>query len=674
MIWYISGPSLIPANRNVQKNRWPLRQENMMKFKFSHFLMAGAIVLNQAVAFSAQDPQTPATTTDEQQQKEKAELDTKAFTLLDQIANDAQLLRLPENRVSVQIDTADLLWDRNPARARTLFTTAGDSIAEMYRNADPNEQRRGLNQFRAVSQLRQDLVLTAARHDAPLAYQLLATTRPPATGSPTTPAMPGRPDSEDSLEQALLGRIAAVDPKMALQNAEQLLDKGQFPRTMPSVLAQLQLKDQEAATKLEDKLLKKLQAANMLSNTDSGSLAIGLLRNGPRPTEKPSDAAATNTAPSSQVLAQSNYVDLLGTVIDNALKATPQTSATNQRGPNNPRGANRGLGGGVGPGAPGQQPTDAQIEQSNARMLLGGLQVMLPQIDQYLPSRAQAVREKLTEVGLVNNQRNTINQVVSLMRQGSSDSLVTAAQTAPPQMQQRIYQQAALKALDEGNPDRARQIASDHLDGPNRDRVLQQVEFRQISEKTEATKLDDLRQTLSSLRNDSERIDLLLQLATSTKQKDPKLTLQLLEQAKQLVNRRATSYQNFEQQLRVAEAFRELDAARSFEVLEPGILQLNELISAASVLSGFEINVFKEGELPLEARSNLSGMVTRYGQALGALAKIDFERAQAMANRFQLTESRILARMSIAQSLLGRPRQIVQQQPPGLPGLFRAQP
>jgi hypothetical protein len=496
--------------------------------------------------------------------------------------------------------------------------------------------------------------------------------------------MPGRPDSEESLEQALLGRIAAVDPKMALQNAEQLLDKGQFPRSMFSVLAQLQQKDKEAAAKLEEKLSKKLLAANLLSSADSGTLAISLLRNGPRPADKPSDTNAQPNSGPSQVLSQTNYVDLLGAVIDNALKATAQTGVNNQRGPSNPRGGGRGIAGGVGPGTgtTSAQPTDAQIEQSNARMLLGGLQPVLPQIDQYLPSRAQAVREKLTEVGMVNNQRNNLNQVFNLMRNGTSDSLLTAAQTAPPQIQQRVYQQAALKALDEGNADRARQIASDHLDGSTRDRVLQQVEFRQISEKTEATKLDELRQTLGALRNDDERIDLLLQLSRSTREKNPQLAIQLLDQAKQLVSRRATNYQQFEQQLRVAEAFRELDATRSFEVLEPGILQLNELLSAASVLSGFEINVFKDGELPLEARSNLSGMVTRYGQALGYLAKVDFERSQALANRFQLTESRILARMSIAQSLLGQPRQIVQQQPfsfdfrgAGLPEVFfRAQP
>ncbi|HKZ03784.1 MAG TPA: hypothetical protein VJ180_16190, partial [Pyrinomonadaceae bacterium] len=575
----------------------------------------------------------------------------KAFILLEQIVNDAQLLRLPENRVNVQIDIADLLWDSNQTRARTLFATAGDGIAEIMRTLVPNEERRGPNPTRTAAQLRQKLVLTVARHESALAYQLLAATRP--APSQTTEGRNSPAEVEENLEQMLLARITALDPKMALQNAEELLDKGQFPRSLTSVLAQLQRKDKEAAAKLEDKMLKRLQAANLLSSEDAGSLAVGLLRPGPRTSDEPAKTVSTtpNNNPT-QFLAQSAYVDLLGTVIDAALKAVPQPR--NQRAQNNPRGRrNVGAGGGSQTSAMGT-PTAVQIEQANARALMNGVRSLLPQIDQYLASRAPAVREKLTELGMSdNNQRAAMNQVANLMRQGSADNLLTAAKTAPPQMQSRIYQRAALKALEEGNADRARQIASDYLEGASRDRVLQQVEFRQISEKTDATRLGELRSTLYSLRSDEERVDLLVQLSFSTRQNNPKLAVQLLDQATQLTNRRAANYRQFEQQLKVAEAFRELEPSRSFEVLEPGIAQLNELLSAAAVLSGFEVNVFRDGELPLEARNNLSGMITRFGQALGVLARTDFDRAQTLANRFLLTEPRILARIAIVQGLLG---------------------
>ncbi len=82
-------------------------------------------------------------------------------------------------------------------------------------------------------------------------------------------------------------------------------------------------------------------------------------------------------------------------------------------------------------------------------------------------------------------------------------------------------------------------------------------------------------------------------------------------------------------------------------------MQLNELLAAASTLSGFEVNVFREGEMPLQGGNGLSAMVARYGQRLGALASKDFERAQTLANRFQLSEPRIVARLAIVRGLLG---------------------
>src|SRR6185503_11536199 len=299
------------------------------------------------------------------------------------------------------------------------------------------------------------------------------------------------------------------------------------------------------------------------------------------------------------------------------------------------------------------EPTSAEVEQSNARRLLAGLQRLLPQIDQYLPARGQAVRQKMTELGMGDSTRARMGDVMSAVQQGTADSLLAAAPSAPPMMQSRLYQQAALKALDEGNADRARQIANDHLEPAARDSVLRAVDFRKTSENFDSSKMDEVRQTLATLRSDDERIDFLLQLSNTAKKNNPKQALEFLDEARQITNRRAASYQQFEQQLKVADAFKELEPARSFEVLEPGIMQLNELLSAAATLNGFEVNVFQEGELPLEARSGLSNMVNRYGQAIGALAKTDLERAQTVANRFQLAESRIVARLAIVRNMLG---------------------
>jgi hypothetical protein len=601
----------------------------------------------------------------EELEKQKAEREKNAYRLLEQVIDEAQSLRLVENRVRVQINAADMLWDQNQGRARSLFATAAEGVAELGRTQPTNNNRRNQSGIELngiafqgnigppnmrMYQLRQELVMTAARHDAGLAYQLLASTKPPASMQPTTDARGPRAQllSDDNLEQQLLGRIAALDPKLAAQNADQMMDKGQFPTSIPQVIDQLYKQDADAAEKLADRTVKKIQAANILAKPEAANLIQALLNAGPRPTDNKS-AANAPTPRWLPVLGQSTYVDLLSTVVDAALKATPATQSNNQR-VNVP--VRRG---GTGSGNNNQQPlTDAQIEQNNARRLLAGLQQTMPMIDQYLPSKASLVRQKMTELGVSNNTAMNMAQTFSALQGNpTSEALVQAASTAPQQMQTRLYQQAAYKALEEGDTDRARQIANDHLQSNARDAVMQRIDFRELAKKAEGARLDEIRQSVARLQTDSEKIDLLIQVAGDTQKDNPKLAIQVLDEAKQLVNRRATSYENFEQQLKVAHAFASVDAARSFEVLEPGITQLNELLQAASVLSGFEINMFRDGEMALQGGNGLTATLNRYGQELAVLAQNDLERSETLAGRFQFTEPRIMTRLAIVQGLLG---------------------
>ena len=172
-------------------------------------------------------------------------------------------------------------------------------------------------------------------------------------------------------------------------------------------------------------------------------------------------------------------------------------------------------------------------------------------------------------------------------------------------------------------------------------------------QRADGARLDEIRQSVMRLQTDNEKLDLLIQIAGDTQKSNPKLAVQVLEDAKQIVNHRATSYDNFEQQLKVAHAFASVDPARSFETMEPGISQLNELLQAASVLSGFEISMFRDGEMSMQGGNGLTATISRFGQELAVLAQNDFERSETLAGRFQFTEPRIMVRLAIVQGLLG---------------------
>lgn len=618
------------------------------------WLLFFVILVVTGVPVCAQDqPAQQQQPSAEDQEKEKAEREKNAYQLLEQVIDEAQSLRLTENRVRVQITAADLLWDNNQGRARSIFSMAAEGVAELSRsNQQSNSNNRRGAQPNRSFQLRQELVLTAARHDAQFAYQMLAATKPAAIDANQNVRNRFQISPDDNLEQLLLSRIASLDPKLAATNAEQMMDKGTFPRTLPDVLSQLRKQDADAATKLADRTVKKLEATNLLGDTDAAGLAQILIAPGPRPADTNSKTAAPATSSGRvAVLDQGSYVELLGTVVDLALKAkapTPPSSIGVV--PQNLRRDIRT----IIDNSTQSQVTDSQIEQSNARRLLAGLQTTLPLIDQYLPSKSASVRQKLAELGINGGPPVDLVQTFgALQGNPNADALMQAAAGAPPQMQSRLYQQAAYQALDEGDTTRARQIATDHLQANARDAVMQRADFRELAQKADGVRMDQIRQVIARAQSDDEKLSLLLQIAGDMQKTNPKIANQLLDEARQMTSGRATSYDQFDQQLRVAHAFAAVDPARSFEILDPGINQLNELLSAAAVLNGFEIFLFRDGEMSMQGGNGLTVMLNRFGQELAQLARADLERSETLAGRFQFSEPRIMARLAIVQGLLG---------------------
>src|SRR2546425_4847731 len=267
--------------------------------KITPFLLllasAATAVAQTATSQTATAQQSP---DPQQQQEEKAKLEKKAVALLEQVVADAQVLKLPENRIRVQIAAGDMLWDKNPARARGLLTEAGAMLGQVMLEVDRTDR----DDMMTVNQLRQDLVLTAGRHDAELGYQLLhSTQQQQPTQTTITPARGNRQfifDQGNNLEQSLLATVAVSDPKFAYQKAVESLDKGEFPTSLSRILTQLQTKDAELFKKLSDKTLNRLASDSLLASREASSVAINLLSPGPIPASTPTTTQAAPAASS----------------------------------------------------------------------------------------------------------------------------------------------------------------------------------------------------------------------------------------------------------------------------------------------------------------------------------------------------------------------------------------
>jgi hypothetical protein len=576
----------------------------------THFLFTFMIISLSFTSPAGQEnlgKQTP----DSNKAESQSALEGQAYLLLDQVVAGIGSLKLPENRSRLEIRAADLLWKRDSERARSLFLQAAGDVVELAQQS-VGQSNEPFSRYQSRAELRQNLILTAAQHDAVMAYELFRKTQP----TKTELAEAGRAEIESHLEQLLLAEISQIDPKFALSKAEEMLDRHTYSLAITSALAQLQKQDERAATQLTEKILGSLRADVLLNSYDAINLTLELLRPGPRASEAPTDGMVQFSV--------SAYRRLLETAATAVLKPSRNT-------------------------VQGQDASSPKLDQQNATDLLLNLRPLLPQIEQHLPERYQALRQKMNEL---KNAHTGFDGLTYLTQHRASDDLLTVASTAPPADRDRLYQQAAFKAVDEGNVDGARQIANDQLDSEMRAAVSGRIAAQEQVRKDKIVQLEDLRRTMAETTSDGDRVRLLLQLAQRTKSDNHEYAGQQLTEACVLVGGRATSYEQLQNKLQVIRVLGPSDPARTFELLQSGIDQLNELIPAAATLNGFEVEMFVSNEMPLPGNSQLGAMVVQYGQELALWAKTDFRRAVAAADQFQCPEAGLFARLSIVEAAL----------------------
>ena len=131
----------------------------------------------------------------------------------------------------------------------------------------------------------------------------------------------------------------------------------------------------------------------------------------------------------------------------------------------------------------------------------------------------------------------------------------------------------------------------------------------------------------------------------------------VVDEAANLLAGRAQNAEQFNLQLQVAQAYVPLAPTRAFEIVEARIDQLNELIAASAIVDGFGQDQFEQDELRMQNGNMLGSLIEQCNAALAALARTDFDRARADADRFQRTEARLQARLAIAQPILSEQEQ-----------------
>ena len=585
-----------------------------------HWLRSLILVLVVSSAAFTQTP-TASPQTDEQR-KAHQELQGKALSLLEDVIKDSESFKHAENRIRLRMLSANLLWPHDEARARILLKEAMGSLVDLINNQEAGEASDTSRAFGGVRQLREEFLQTLARRDARLAREFLRASRPQSSqpGNPRE-ALPDQP-----LEMSLATQIAASDPKQALEIAEENLSRG-LSYELPQFLSTLREKDPEGAARLASQLMTKIRAEKLEASHMARQVAVSLLREA----AQTSDGETKSDKNAPPLLDQQTLRELTEMIAMEALRPS-----------------------------------------STSPELLDSLREMMPIVEKYAPARAAQLRRK-TEPPKVAGDKTPDekptdndepypaaieeNRFQAIFEKGSVDELLAEAPKASEGMREMLYARAIQKMMEEGDAERARQLINERVKDPaQRKQMLAGLDEVVAVKEAEQGNIEKTRKMLATLRTNEERVMALAHLAGGAAAKgEKKVALQLLDEARGMMGGRAKNFKQLGAQLMVARAYAPLDASRSLAILEPVVDQLNELLAAAIVLGGFMTEeIVQDDEIMMSPLAMISTELAAsdYLSDVSTLARADFERTKALADRFLRDEIRISARLLLAQSIL----------------------
>ncbi|HJQ69907.1 MAG TPA: hypothetical protein VKA70_13090 [Blastocatellia bacterium] len=587
-------------------------------------LTCSTLMLLISLSAAAQSPPDDKEKKEREAAENREAIEKKAVAMLDETVKEIASLKLVDNRIRMLALAGDVLWEKDQKRARVLFKQAIAGFAEITEPAaagPPNSlamaQNMALLQYRA--QLRQEVVQMIARRDAKLARDFLRETK-------SNSANPGGYDEELQWELSLASQIATTEPKQAMQIAEESLERG-LSHELIGLYFKLKPKEGEAAEKLMSGIMKKIKSADLAEDNISAGFAFALLQWAFHPELQAADEADTRTAPKSAQIALDERT--MRELIDVLTLAALREKADSKE-------------------------SDDEYEGEEYPMLLMQLQSVMGDLEKYAPARAAALKKRMSDLNIrVRPENKALQEIEEVVGSGDVETIVKAAARTPEEFRDQVYQHAAMKALEEGDADRARQIINEHIAEPQRAGLLADVDQRTILREAERGKLGEAKSLLSHVPPEG-RAGLLAQAAGAVMSKgDKKGAMDLLEEARGLFGAQAANSGELQTLLEIARAYVKVEPVKSFEVIEPIVDQFNTLIAAAAILDGFEYwRYFREGELMAQSTGVMLSLVFQCAKDATELARADFDRAKALADRFQRAEVRIMARLYAAQGVL----------------------
>lgn len=559
--------------------------------------------------------------------EKKAKLRESAVVFLRETYSDIGNLRSLENRISFTSELAALLWYHDQKEASTMFGTAVGDFKQLLAAYDsqmnafgpikddesgggfgafmqePTDRSRIAKKFRTAMGVRQQIAMSIAEHEPELAYNFFHDSMNAITNAEFRKQMEA---GDANYEQQLISRIAETNVKQAAELVKRSLTKG-FTSAHVDLLRRLHGKDPDAAVEFGAALLSRLKDTSpdkLVTYSVSSLLSFGDgLRTKPQTgTVKP-------------VYSQAQLTE----IADIYARIFLEKKDLDDYGPN------------------------------------------MTLIEKYSPGRAAQLKAKLSQrdEGLRVPDRYT------------AVAATGGAPPPPPPMRAppADYKGPVNTGIGTGagtgsgqSPAEKERIAREEAEQEMRDGV-EKLGQKDLPKEEREKIVAKAREMIAKTTGRDKKIAGLSMLAASVaKAGDKQLASEIMREAAALVNPQPKTYLDFMYSWMLASGYAVAEPDKAFPVLDDAIFRANELISSVVRIAEFvDVNeeVIADGEFQVGAFGGqmIRGMTGSVGMAdstITSLIDADFEKTKALTNRFERSEVRVLAKMMILRSVLGK--------------------
>jgi hypothetical protein len=269
--------------------------------------------------------------------------------------------------------------------------------------------------------------------------------------------------------------------------------------------------------------------------------------------------------------------------------------------------------------------TAAQKLLSQSPETLAAYGNLIDRIEKFSPSRAVQLRQKMKTAVASNSNSNSANTQVKALTEYYE--------------KERLENEEQEKSIEE----------------------MQAIGTGKLSDEQRTKMIGEAQKMIESIDDPTAKITALSGLAAQIiKSGDKELALQFMKQAESFVNTTPKNYIDYMQLWILASGYAQVDAEKSFPILETAVYNLNDTISAFIKVAEFiDVNgeIIEDGEVQVSGfggggiTRELIGGLGASEPTIRALSEADFARMRNLSNKFDRTEVRILAKMLILRAV-----------------------